>query len=102
ALVEGRVDAEVVARDRLRSRPAPDLPLAACRLLGVDPGNAVAFAHSPAGVVAARTAGIAVVGVGTGDQAELLAGFGAERVVPSLSALLDPRLAERREALGLR
>jgi hypothetical protein len=34
-----------------------------------------------------------VVGVGVGEQAELLRGFGAETVVPSLTALLDRRLA---------
>ena len=36
-LVEERVDADVMHAESLRSRPAPDLLLAACRRLGVDP-----------------------------------------------------------------
>jgi len=93
ALVEARVDAEVIEAQRLRSRPAPDLLLAACDRLAVRPDETVTFTHSAAGVAAGNTAGLAVVGVGVGEQAELLRGFGAETVVPSLTALLDRRLA---------
>jgi HAD superfamily hydrolase (TIGR01509 family) len=92
-LVEARVDAEAMRAEHLRSRPAPDLLLAACRRLGVAPADAVTLTHSRAGVAAGRAAGLEVVGVGTGERAELLRGFGAERVVPSLGALLDTRLA---------
>jgi HAD superfamily hydrolase (TIGR01509 family) len=95
-LVEQRVDADVIRVEGLRSRPAPDLMLAACRRLGVPPEQSVTFTNSPAGVAAGHAAGMSVIGVGDGPQAEVLRGFGAERVVPSLSALLDPRLAESR------
>ncbi len=91
-LVEERVDAEVIRAEGLRSRPAPDLLLVACRRLGVRPEDAVTFTHSAAGVAAGHAAGLAVVGVGDGAQGDVLRGFGAERVVPSLSALLDRRL----------
>ena len=91
-LVEERVDAEVMHAESLRSRPAPDLLLAACRRLGVQPGEAVTFTHSAAGVAAGHAAGLAVVGVGDGAQDELLRGFGAERIVPSVSSLLDSSL----------
>jgi beta-phosphoglucomutase-like phosphatase (HAD superfamily) len=66
----------------------------ACAQLEVSPDAAVAFTHSPAGVAAGHAAGLAVVGVGDGDDAELLRGFGADTVVPSLSGLLDGRLRE--------
>lgn len=44
-------------------KPAPDIYLAACVHLDVDPADAVAFEDSPPGVAAARAAGIHVVGV---------------------------------------
>lgn len=92
-LVEERVDAEDIRAEGLRSRPAPDMLLAACRHLGVRPEEALTFTHSAAGVAAGHAAGLAVIGVGDRSQQELLLGFGAERVAPSLSALLDPQLA---------
>jgi beta-phosphoglucomutase-like phosphatase (HAD superfamily) len=95
-LVEVRVDAEVMRSEGLRSRPAPDLLCAACDRLGVSPSAAVTFTHSAAGVAAGHSAGLVVVGVATGAAAEELAGFGAERVVPNLAALLDRPRATRR------
>jgi HAD superfamily hydrolase (TIGR01509 family) len=93
SLVDTTIDAGVMRAESLRSRPAPDVLLAACRRLGVDPEDAVTFTHSAAGVAAGLAAGAAVVGIGDDMQAELLRGFGAERVVPALGALLDPSLA---------
>ena len=92
-LVDERVDADVMHAESLHSRPAPDLILAACRRLGVDPEEAVTFTHSAAGVAAGHAAGAAVVGIGEEAQAELLRGFGADRVVPALAALLDRSIA---------
>lgn len=92
-LVEERVDADVIRAEGLRARPAPDLLLVACRRLGVRPEDAVTFTHSAAGIAAGRAAGLIVIGVGDGPDEELLRGFGAERVVPSVSTLLAPLLA---------
>ena len=94
-VVEERVDAEVIERERLRARPAPDLVLSACRRLGIPPERAVTFTHSPAGVAAGHAAGVIVIGVGADADGELLRGFGAEEVVPSLAGLLDRQLAAR-------
>ncbi|HZQ80944.1 MAG TPA: HAD family hydrolase [Gaiellaceae bacterium] len=91
-VVEARVDAETMRAEGLRSRPAPDLLLAACRELGVAPESAVSLTHSDAGVAAARSAGMPVIGIASGETAERLLGFGADRVAPSLLSLLDPRL----------
>lgn len=95
-LIEERIDAEVIRAEGLRSRPAPDLLLAACRRLGVQPVNTVTFTHNAAGVAAGHAAGIAVIGVGDDAQRELLLGFGAERAASSLGMLLDPRLSDVR------
>jgi beta-phosphoglucomutase-like phosphatase (HAD superfamily) len=92
-VLEERIDADVIRAEHLRSRPAPDVLLAACRRLGVHPQQAVTFTHSAAGVAAAHAAGLDVIGVGDEPHGEVLRGFGADRVVPSLGVLLDRRLA---------
>ncbi len=94
-VVDERLDANLIRAEGLRSRPAPDLLLAACRRLGLLPQQAVAFTHSAAGIAAAHGAGMALIGVGEGAQAELLAGLGADQVVPCLDSLLDPDLRHR-------
>ena len=92
--VDEHVDADVIVTEGVRSRPAPDLLLLACSRLGVEPADAVAFTHGAAGVAAGHAAGMTVVGVAEGAQAERLAGFGAERVVRSLDELLERRLGQ--------
>ncbi|MDX6475450.1 MAG: hypothetical protein QOH95_961 [Gaiellaceae bacterium] len=92
-LLEEHIDADLIRVEGLRSRPAPDLLLAACRKLSVQPEEAVTFTHSPAGVTAGHAAGLTVIGVGDGERGELLRGYGADLVVSGLSALLDRRLA---------
>lgn len=92
-VVDVHVGAGEIRAEGLRSRPAPDVLLAACRRLGVAPADAVTFAHNPAGIAAGHAAVMAVVGVGAdGVSRERLEGFGAERVVASLGELLDHRL----------
>jgi alpha,alpha-trehalase len=89
-LVEARVDADQIARAGLRSRPAPDLLLRACELLGVEPHEAVSLTHSAEGVAAAHAAGVRVVGVNAdARERERLLACGAERAVGRLAELLD-------------
>ncbi|MEA2660647.1 MAG: hypothetical protein QOH08_219 [Chloroflexota bacterium] len=45
----------------LRAKPAPDLYLAACDGLGIDPGDAIAFEDSRNGMLAAQAAGMRCV-----------------------------------------
>jgi HAD superfamily hydrolase (TIGR01509 family) len=52
-------------------KPAPDLYLRACELLGVDPARSVALEDSPPGVAAARAAGMFVIGVPSISGVEL-------------------------------
>jgi len=66
-----------------RTKPAPDLFLAACAAVDADPVRSVALEDSPNGVAAARAAGMRVVGVAAGLTAELPLD-GADLVVASL------------------
>jgi beta-phosphoglucomutase-like phosphatase (HAD superfamily) len=98
ALVETRVDGDVMQGLGLRSRPAPDQLLAACRRLGVAAGEVATFTHSVAGVAAGRACAVlTVVGVGDGPTGAVLREAGADVVVPSLAELLDPRLLPSRD-----
>jgi HAD superfamily hydrolase (TIGR01509 family) len=89
ALVDERVDGTAIVAERLRPRPAPDIVLAACRLLDVPPDRAAAFETSAAGVAAGRAAGCCfVVGVDPSGR-EALRAAGADLVVGALSELLE-------------
>jgi beta-phosphoglucomutase-like phosphatase (HAD superfamily) len=93
SLVDARVDAEQIAAGELRSRPAPDLLICACRLLEVEPADAVSLTHTPDGVAAARAAGMRAVGVASDEATrERLLSFGADVAVARLVDLLDRRL----------
>jgi HAD superfamily hydrolase (TIGR01509 family) len=85
ALRRGGLDgafAAVVAADEVAEpKPAPDLYLGACRLLGVDPAAAVAFEDTGTGAASARAAGLMVVGVPSPEAGD----FGADLVFSSLA-----------------
>ena len=74
----------------LRTRPAPDTFLAACRMLGVEPAQAAAFVTSTAGVAGLRAGGLGVaIAV---NRAAMLHAEGADRVISDVGQLLDPAL----------
>jgi HAD superfamily hydrolase (TIGR01509 family) len=91
-LIDARFDARTMRSRTLRSRPAPDLLLAACAELGSPPEHAISFTHSGAGVVAARSIGMPVIGVASGTEADELRAYGADDVAPALQSLLDRSL----------
>lgn len=64
-------------------KPAPEVYLRACALLGVAPAETIALEDSPTGVAAARRAGLRVVGVPSLPEQAL----DADVVVPSLATL---------------
>ena len=66
--------------DVAEPKPAPDLYLGACELLGTAPASSTALEDSPPGVEAARAAGLYVVGVPSVAGVQL----DADLVVPSL------------------
>ncbi len=97
-LVGRLFDVSVCGDEVEHAKPAPDPYLTAARLLGVDPGAAVAIEDSPTGTASAAAAGCAVLVVPAGDVpvpprprrtlVHTLAGL----TVPDLAALL-PRAA---------
>jgi beta-phosphoglucomutase-like phosphatase (HAD superfamily) len=87
-LVDVRIDGQTMAAEGLEAKPAPDVLVAACRDLGVDPARAAAFEISPVGIAAARAARFAfVVGVARAE-ADLLRASDTDLVVTELGDLL--------------
>ncbi|MGH3938487.1 MAG: HAD family hydrolase [Pseudonocardiaceae bacterium] len=87
--IQARVDGVVIARDRLRGKPAPDSFLAGAVALGVEPSEAAVFEDALAGVQAARAGNFGhIVGVDRAGQAEALRERGADVVVTDLVELL--------------
>jgi HAD superfamily hydrolase (TIGR01509 family) len=62
-LLDGRFGCVVTADDVAQPKPAPDLYLEACRLLGAEPCACAALEDSPPGVASAAAAGLYVVAV---------------------------------------
>ena len=86
---EARPGGVVIARDRLRGKPAPDSFLAAAKALDVTPANAAVFEDALAGVQAGKAGGFGyVVGVDRENQADELRAHGADVVVRDLAELL--------------
>ena len=91
--IDAHVDAGAIESGRLRNPPAPDRLLAACRVLGVEPGRVAAFETSRAGVEAALAAAvgyvIAVAPGGDPDNLRKLMRAGAGLAVPGLAQLIE-------------
>jgi mannitol-1-/sugar-/sorbitol-6-/2-deoxyglucose-6-phosphatase len=87
----GALDAIASAVDLGSPKPSPEVYLEACRLLHVDPADAVAFEDSPMGIQAAKAAGMFAVGVPERDVVGL-AEAGADLVLRSLlDVVIEPR-----------
>lgn len=84
------MDGVVAERDHLASKPAPDVFVAAARMLGVDPARSAAVEDAVSGVQSAA-AGLfqLVVGVDRGVGAQRLRDAGADVVVSDLAAFTD-------------
>jgi beta-phosphoglucomutase family hydrolase len=88
-LFEAIIDGVVAEREHLQGKPAPDTFLAAARILGVKPAEAVVFEDALAGVEAGRAGRFGfVVGVDRVGQDEALRAHGADLVVDDLAELL--------------
>jgi len=71
----------VAGEDVANGKPAPDLYLRACELMGADPSTTLAFEDSLVGVNSAKAAGLTVVGVPTVTQD----GFAPDHLLASLT-----------------
>lgn len=88
-LFDTRVDGVTARQEKLKGKPAPDMFLAAARVLGLEPSRCVVFEDALAGVAAGRAGGFAqVVGVDRAGQALALRDHGADVVVSDLAQLL--------------
>ena len=76
----------VTVDDVERPKPAPDIYLRACSLLGVDPSRALALEDSVSGVAAAKAAGLTCIAVPMFAETDVSA---ADEVVDSLEKLLE-------------
>jgi HAD superfamily hydrolase (TIGR01509 family) len=76
--------ANVCGRDVEHGKPAPDLFLCAAAALGIAPEHCVVIEDAPAGISAARNAGMATLGVARYGDTALLHAAGADCVVASL------------------
>jgi HAD superfamily hydrolase (TIGR01509 family) len=86
--LHGLFSAVVTAEDVTVGKPDPEGYLAAARELGVPPAACVVFEDAPAGVAAAKAAGMYCVAVATTHPPEDLAG--ADQVVPDLTKVTWP------------
>jgi HAD superfamily hydrolase (TIGR01509 family) len=83
----GFFDAVITAADVVVGKPDPSVYQLACERMSILPGNALAFDDAPAGVLAARSAGLRCIGVSNNGTAQSLLAAGAERVITSFSGL---------------
>jgi beta-phosphoglucomutase-like phosphatase (HAD superfamily) len=91
-------DADVSGREFARGKPDPEIFLTAARELGVEPSRALVAEDATAGVQAAKSGGMAAIGIARADDAGLLTAAGADLVVTTLddidtTALYEGRLA---------
>lgn len=91
-------DADVSGRDFEHGKPHPEMFLTAAAELGVGPGESIVMEDAAAGVLAAKAGGMGVIGIARFDDAELLAGAGADIVVASLDEVDLAAVAEGRLA----
>ncbi len=92
-LIDEYVDGNTARSERLPRKPAPDMLLAACQRLAVDPERTVAFETGIDGVEAGHAGGFElVVGVDRDRAAPGLRAHGADLVVEDLGELLQRQL----------
>jgi beta-phosphoglucomutase family hydrolase len=88
-LFEKIIDGNVVTRDHLHGKPAPDSYLAGAEAISVEPAHAAVFEDALSGVEAGRNGDFGyVVGVDRVGQADALREHGASIVVTDLAELL--------------
>lgn len=91
-LIDACVDGNTARTEHLRRKPEPDMLLAACRHLGVDPERTVVFETTTQGVDAARAGGFEMVVAVDRDRSAPLRRHGADLVVADLGELLERQL----------
>ncbi|CAN5212089.1 beta-phosphoglucomutase family hydrolase [soil metagenome] len=80
-------DADVSGRALAHGKPAPDIFLLAATALRTRPADCFVVEDSPAGIEAAKAAGMRALGVARADETALLVAAGADLVVATLDAV---------------
>ena len=93
-------DADVSGRDFAHGKPDPEMFVTAAQELRVEPARAVVMEDAAAGVQAAKAGQMGAIGIARKDDAELLAGAGADIVVNTLNDVDMAALAEGRLAVA--
>lgn len=89
-LIDHVIDGNTIETEQLRPKPAPDTLIVACQRLNVQPRQVAAFETTPAGVTAARAAGVRLtIGVDRSGHTEALLASDADLVINDLAELLD-------------
>lgn len=90
------VDGLTSEKMQLQGKPAPDIFLTACELLGVSPSDALVVEDAIAGVEAGKKGNFGlVVGVARNGEQKSLQEAGADMVVQKLTMLEDKALAQK-------
>ena len=89
-------EADLSGRDFTRGKPDPEIFLTAAEARGLAPAECFVVEDAVAGVEAAKTGGMAALGVARADDAGLLKEAGADLVVTTLDDVDLDRLAEGR------
>ncbi len=87
-------DVNVCGRDLARGKPWPDIFLLAAYELKTAPSHCFVVEDAPAGIQAARAAGMTAIGVARHDDAAGLLAAGADLVVTSLDDVAVEKLAQ--------
>lgn len=90
----------VIVPEGMPGKPAPDIFLAAAKALDLPPSACLVFEDAWNGVTAASTAGMAVVGLTTNVDAEVLLRGGAVTTIADYTALPDDLDALLGRSLG--
>jgi HAD superfamily hydrolase (TIGR01509 family) len=89
--LNGFFDGRVVTRDQVAApKPSPDVYILAAKILASSPEQCLVVEDSPAGVAAARAAGMTVIGFSppAGCPREILTQAGASSIISELCGLL--------------
>ncbi len=93
--IRGWFDAVVHCGMVARGKPAPDIFLAAARLLDLPPERCIVVEDAPNGVKAGIAAGMQVIGISSNHPPEELLDVGALLVVPQLADVTVQLVRER-------
>jgi len=90
------LDADVSGRTFEHGKPHPEIFLTACRDLGLAPGSCFVIEDAVPGIAAAKTAGMAALGLARTENSQPLSGAGADLVVATLDEVDRDKLRDGR------